>query len=285
MNCPNCGSPVEAGAKFCSVCGTKLIEDTPAVSVSQAAPEIEIPQPKKQEKKEIELVLPGHEMYEEAEEEEEDLADILSPNKGLETHGNMQAQTEPQIELVLPSESPQQMQARLELERELKERRKKQEQEELRRKMEAEEQRKKQEQEDLKKQEIQDEMKRRELRKQREAEMSGAAQKTERPAAAAAAQQAAQANPEGIWGVVAYLFWFGCIAAFLKERSSGSQFLKKHVNNAFYLNVLLMLSSWIGVLEFPIFLIVTIFGIMGAFGAIKGEETELPIISQLPQIL
>ena len=51
----------------------------------------------------------------------------------------MQAQTEPQIELVLPSESPQQMQARLELERELKERKKKQEQEELRKKAEAEE--------------------------------------------------------------------------------------------------------------------------------------------------
>lgn len=282
MNCPNCGSAVEAGAKFCSVCGTKLIEDTPAVSVSPAAPEIEIPQPKAPKKKEIELVLPGHEMYEEIEEEEEDLSDILSPNKGLETHGNMQAQTEPQIELVLPSESPQQMQARLELERELKERRKKQEQEELRKKMEAEELQKKQEQEDLKKKEIQDEMKRRELRKQREAEMSGTAQKTERPAAA---QQPAQANPEGIWGVIAYFFWLGLIASFIKERSTGSQFLKTHVNNAFYLNVLLMLSNWIGFLQFPIWLIVTIFGVMGAIGAIKGEETELPIISQLPQIL
>ena len=281
MNCPNCGSAVEAGAKFCSVCGTKLIEDTPAVSVTQAAPEIEIPQPKAPKKQEIELVLPGHEMYEEI-EEEEDLSDILSPNKGVETHGNMQAQTEPQIELVLPSESPQQMQARLELERELKERRKKQEQEELRKKLEAEEQRKKQEAEDLKKQEIQDEMKRRELRKQREAEMSGSARKTERPAAE---QQTAAANPEGIWGVIAYFYLFGFLAALIKEKSTDSQFLKKHVNNAFYLNVLLLLSNLIGVFEFPIWLIVTIFGVMGAIGAIKGEETELPIISQLPQIL
>ncbi len=282
MNCPNCGSPVDAGARFCSVCGTKLVEDTPAVSVSQAAPEIEIPQPKAPKKKEIELVLPGHEMYEEAAEEEEDLADILSPNKGVETHGNMQAQTEPQIELVLPSESPQQMQARLELERELKERRKKQEQEELRKKMEAEEQRKKQEQDDLKKQEIQEEMRRRELRKQREAEMSGTARKTERPQAA---QQTTQGNPEGLWGIVAYFFWFGCLAAFLKEKSTGSQFLKRHVNNAFYLQLLSIISGITNLFVFPIAMIVLVFSIIGIFGAIKGEETELPIISQLPQIL
>lgn len=281
MNCPNCGSAVEAGAKFCSVCGTKLIEGTPAVSVTQAAPEIEIPQPKAPKKQEIELVLPGHEMYEEI-EEEEDLSDILSPNKGTETHGNMQAQTEPQIELVLPSESPQQMQARLELERELKERKKKQEQEELRKKAEAEEARKKQEAEDQRKQEIQDEMKRRELRKQREAEMSGSAQKTERPAAA---QRPASGNPEGLWGIVAYLTWIGLVASFVKERSTDSQFLKTHVNNALYLQILQLLSAWTGLFTFPVFIIVFVFSIIGIFGAIKGEETQLPIISQLPQIL
>lgn len=281
MNCPNCGSAVEAGAKFCSVCGTKLIEDTPAVSVTQAAPEIEIPQPKAPKKQEIELVLPGHEMYEEI-EEEEDLSDILSPNKGTETHGNMQAQTEPQIELVLPSESPQQMQARLELERELKERKKKQEQEELRKKAEAEEARKKQEAEDQRKQEIQDEMKRRELRKQREAEMSGSAQKTERPAAV---QRPASGNPEGLWGIVAYLTWIGLVASFVKERSTDSQFLKTHVNNALYLQILQLLSAWTGLFTFPVFIIVFVFSIIGIFGAIKGEETQLPIISQLPQIL
>ena len=31
MNCPQCGKPIEAGQRFCSACGCRLVFDTPMV--------------------------------------------------------------------------------------------------------------------------------------------------------------------------------------------------------------------------------------------------------------
>lgn len=290
MICPNCGSEIESGAKFCSVCGTKLTEDTPAVSVNKAVPEVEIPTPKAPEKPKIELVLPGHEMYEQMEEEEEDLSDILNPH-GVETHGNMQAQTTPKIDLVLPDETPQQMQARLELERERRALEKQREAEEMKRRQEAEAQARKEQAEAEK-------LSREELRKQREREMSQASRKEEgygsvhrtdeeKTNTARPAYAQAERTPTKLWAVMAYMFsWIGVALSFFMTREGRTELESNHLNNAFWLALAGIIATRIdlGIISFALDVVILVLWVMGLLAAVRGEEKDLPVVEQLPKI-
>ncbi len=279
MKCPNCGAENSAEAKYCEACGTKLVSENSAVNI----PEVTIPVPPRPEQKpKIELVLPGHEMYEQ--EEEPDLSDILSPHNGVETHGNMQAATLPKIELVIPEETDLQKKAKADLDRELEERRR--EREEGKKPLTYRE-----EYGSLQKEEAKPEPEWKKAAEPKyEERRETAAPKTdyrkETYSSSSSMFDEEMYPGDQTWGAIAYLWWIGFVFAWFRTKNMQSEFMRKHLNNAFYLHVLAILLNVFnlgfigGILGFAVFA----FAVMGLIAALRGEEQTIPVISDLPKI-
>ena len=290
--CPKCGAENRDDAKFCEMCGAKLFtpdEDHPL-------PEVEIPKARTPAKPKIELVLPGHEYYEEAEEEEEDLADILSPNNGVETHGNMQAATMPKIELVIPEESELQKKAKAELDRELEERRKRREEpqsvitprEEYSSLSRPEEKKDAPLAASLPK--FEKENKESVLSASRpQYERTEERKETVRPSVSSHLDFDTDIYEGDVkYGVISYITWLGLLFSWYKTKDMQSDYMKNHLNNSLYLHLAaLIVTTLLSKLSvgWILDLLITIMWIICMFTAGKGEERELPVISELPKIL
>ncbi len=286
--CPKCASENRDDANFCEICGAKLVGEEGRL------PEVEVPTMKRPERPKIELVLPGHEMYEEMEkeepeEEEEDLADILSPNNGVETHGNMQAATRPKIELVLPSESDAQKKAREELDRELEERRRRREEgpSDLRPRESYSSLSKPEE----KKEPAITAAPRPEFKKEEQRREERREERREDYNMGSSSQMHFETDilpGDTTWGFLSYITWIGLFISWYKTKDMQSEFMKNHLNNSLYLHLVSWLATFLlggGTVAWAIDLVVTVFWILGMLSASKGEARDIPVISELPKIL
>lgn len=86
-------------------------------------------------------------------------------------------------------------------------------------------------------------------------------------------------------GIVAYLTWIGLLIAFLAGDKEGAKF---HLNQALVIWIGYIISSilgWIPLIGWALSLVLSIFllvcFIIGIVGALKDQETEVPLIGKI----
>ncbi|MBR3128377.1 MAG: zinc ribbon domain-containing protein [Solobacterium sp.] len=268
--CPYCNAEIPDDAKFCPICGAKQTEEQPAVEPEPVKepeltikPEVEIPVPKKPDTSGIQLTLEGSldaalaktevQMNAVAQKAEEDLADVLTSQTGVQTSGNVQAQTVTPV-MVIPEETDMQKEAK---------------------EYATNYQQKKEEGPSKTEQLI------RELEEQRkkEAEEQAArrrARTTARPAAATHARTASTGNDK-LFSVLSYFTWLGWLIAFFATGNNRSESVKKHLNRALLMNIAAFLTD-IPLIGTVLSLAIVVVFFAGVFQAVTGSDSNLPIV-------
>ena len=267
--CPYCNAEIPDDAKFCPICGAKQTEEQPAVEPEPVKepeltikPEVEIPVPKKPDTSGIQLTLEGSldaalaktevQMNAVAQKAEEDLADVLTSQTGVQTSGNVQAQTVTPV-MVIPEETDMQKEAK---------------------EYATNYQQKKEEGPSKTEQLI------RELEEQRKKEAAEQAARrrartTARPASTYA-HQGATGNDK-LFSVLSYFTWLGWLISFFATGNARSEYVKKHLNRTLIMNVAAFLVD-IPLIGSVISLAIFVLFFAGIYQAITGSEGNLPVI-------
>ena len=188
-----------------------------------------------------------------AQKAEEDLADVLTSQTGVQTSGNVQAQTVTPV-LVMPDETDMQKEAK---------------------EYAASYQQKKEEGPSKTEQLI------RELEEQRrkEAEEQAArrrARTTARPASATHARTAPAGNDK-LFSVLSYFTWLGWLISFFATGNNRSEYVKKHLNRALLINIAAFLVD-VPLIGNILSLAIVVVFFAGIFQAVTGSDSNLPIV-------
>lgn len=90
-----------------------------------------------------------------------------------------------------------------------------------------------------------------------------------------------------IWAVVSYITWIGWLIAYLK-RDKGDALVRRHLNQAFILNVIASAAGLLGriggifrTIYFVVDLAVLVMIVIGIIHASRGSDEPLPIIGNI----
>lgn len=114
---------------------------------------------------------------------------------------------------------------------------------------------------------------------QREKERAQKAQETLASKPLGETAKPVSVSNEGLWGIFSYLFWPVTIVAYFMKKDSMSSVMKSHWNQSVTLHILSVIAGFLPVIRNPLSIALLLVRIFCAYYAYRGEEKNLPYIS------